>query len=63
MDQVFAGKGKRRVMVGHWKKGRRVIGMRITQKIQKKKNEIEKHDEGVSVLALVNKTSSCVCKK
>ena len=63
MDRVFAGKGKRRVMVGRWKKEWRVIGMRITQKNTERKNEIEKHDEEVSVLGLVNKTSSCVCKK
>ena len=41
MDQVFAGKGKRRVMVGRWKKGRGVIGMRITQKIQKGKMRLK----------------------
>lgn len=63
MDRVFAGKGKRRVMVGRWKKECGVTGIRITQKNTERKNEIEKHDEEVSVLGLVNKTSSCVCKK
>ena len=41
MDRVFAGKGKRRVMVGRWKKEWRVIGIRITQKIQKGKMRLK----------------------
>lgn len=50
-------------MVGRWKKECGVTGIRITQKNTERKNEIGKHDEEVSVLGLVNKTSSCVCKK
>ena len=41
MDRVFAGKEKRRVMVGRWKKGCGVTGIRITQKIQKGKMRLE----------------------